>query len=265
MASWENCPAVERVPWLLGGAWVFKGSRVPLYLLFDNLARGVSIDDFALAQGVEKYKLEAVLNYAANEIEQLRLSSNIRKDAPEPKKQPNSLIRIILAKLSIHGVWLLVVWPFLPAFAAALVVYQALDKSVHTAISEKNVHHHLAKAAADGHLHLVEATSNGHYHTYHAAMVALLVATILIVPFVAPAGLSLRTARVLKAIRLGLIASGTLISAYLWVVSDAGTYAWDQTFAALVGSLVLLLILAALGISIMVGGVFGATRITRSY
>ena len=36
--DWETCPAVERNPGKMSGAWVFTGTRVPLYALFENLA-----------------------------------------------------------------------------------------------------------------------------------------------------------------------------------------------------------------------------------
>ncbi len=46
MTIWEKCPAVESVPGRLGGAWVFKGTRVPLSALFTNLESGATVDEF---------------------------------------------------------------------------------------------------------------------------------------------------------------------------------------------------------------------------
>jgi uncharacterized protein (DUF433 family) len=46
MAQWKDCDAVERDPEKLGGAWVFRGPRVPLAALFENLRDGASIDQF---------------------------------------------------------------------------------------------------------------------------------------------------------------------------------------------------------------------------
>ena len=46
MEQWEDCDAVERHPEKLGGAWVFRGTRVPLAALFENLRDGASIDQF---------------------------------------------------------------------------------------------------------------------------------------------------------------------------------------------------------------------------
>ena len=38
------CPAVERVPERVSGAWVFKGTRVPVRALFENLEEGATTD-----------------------------------------------------------------------------------------------------------------------------------------------------------------------------------------------------------------------------
>ena len=64
MTSWETCAAVERHPEKLSGAWVFRGTRVPLSTLFENLKDGASIEQFlAWFPGVEAWKVEAVLDH----------------------------------------------------------------------------------------------------------------------------------------------------------------------------------------------------------
>ena len=40
MTDWERCPAVERRPGKLSGAWTFAGTRVPVSALFENLESG---------------------------------------------------------------------------------------------------------------------------------------------------------------------------------------------------------------------------------
>ncbi len=35
MTDWTTCPAVERKPGKVSGAWVFAGTRVPLFALGD--------------------------------------------------------------------------------------------------------------------------------------------------------------------------------------------------------------------------------------
>src|SRR5215471_3715060 len=46
MLDWSSCPAVERDPDRVSGAWVFRGTRVPVKALFENLESGARIDDF---------------------------------------------------------------------------------------------------------------------------------------------------------------------------------------------------------------------------
>ena len=66
MEQWEDCDAVERHPGKLGGAWVFRGTRVPLAALFENLRDGASIDQFlAWFPGAQRSQVEAVLEHAA--------------------------------------------------------------------------------------------------------------------------------------------------------------------------------------------------------
>ena len=42
--DWSQCPAVERIPGKVSGAWVFRNSRMPVQLVFENLEDGMSID-----------------------------------------------------------------------------------------------------------------------------------------------------------------------------------------------------------------------------
>jgi uncharacterized protein (DUF433 family) len=46
MFDWNECPVVERVPGKVSGAWLFKGARVPVTALFDNLEDGARVKDF---------------------------------------------------------------------------------------------------------------------------------------------------------------------------------------------------------------------------
>ena len=46
MTDWSKCPAVESVPGKVSGNWVFTGTRLPVYALFENLAEGATIYDF---------------------------------------------------------------------------------------------------------------------------------------------------------------------------------------------------------------------------
>jgi uncharacterized protein (DUF433 family) len=46
MLDWSQCTAVERVPGKVGGAWLFKGTRVPVRALFENIEGGARVDEF---------------------------------------------------------------------------------------------------------------------------------------------------------------------------------------------------------------------------
>lgn len=41
-----SCPAVERDPERVSGTWVFRGTRVPLAALFENLEDGALVWQF---------------------------------------------------------------------------------------------------------------------------------------------------------------------------------------------------------------------------
>ena len=54
MLEWNQCAAVERVPGKVSGVWLFKGTRVPVKALFENLEDGADVDDFlAVVSGRE--------------------------------------------------------------------------------------------------------------------------------------------------------------------------------------------------------------------
>jgi len=69
MLDWSQCPAVERSPDRLSGAWVFRGTRVPVKALFENLESGARLEDFlAWFPGVGREQAEAVLEHAARSL-----------------------------------------------------------------------------------------------------------------------------------------------------------------------------------------------------
>ena len=69
MLDWNSCPAVERNPERVSGAWVFKGTRVPVRALFENLEEGASVDDFLeWFPGVGREQVLMVLNHAEKSL-----------------------------------------------------------------------------------------------------------------------------------------------------------------------------------------------------
>ena len=64
MKDWENCDAVERHSGRVSGAWLFRGTRVPVSSLFENLRDGASIEKFLKwFPGVKRSQVEAVLDH----------------------------------------------------------------------------------------------------------------------------------------------------------------------------------------------------------
>ena len=73
--DWSKCPAVESVPEKVSGAWVFKGTRTPVAIVFDNLEDGMTIDDVVAQFPVTREQIKAVLEFAARSL-----------DAPLPRR-----------------------------------------------------------------------------------------------------------------------------------------------------------------------------------
>ena len=62
MDQTHSLDMLERHPDKVSGAWVFKGTRVPVAALFENLQDGASIDQFLdWFPGVSRAQVEAVL------------------------------------------------------------------------------------------------------------------------------------------------------------------------------------------------------------
>ena len=66
MIDWSTCPAAERTPDRVSGAWVFRGTRVPIAALFENLEDGALVSQFVdWFPGVTIEQVRAVLEHAA--------------------------------------------------------------------------------------------------------------------------------------------------------------------------------------------------------
>ena len=69
MLDWNQCSAAERVPGKVSGAWLFRGTRVPIKALFDNLEDGARVDGFLeWFPGVSRQQVEAVLKFAGRSL-----------------------------------------------------------------------------------------------------------------------------------------------------------------------------------------------------
>jgi uncharacterized protein (DUF433 family) len=62
--DWSQCAAVESVPGKLGGAWVLRGTRLPVATVFENL-EDLSIDEVMEQFDVTREEIKALLEFAA--------------------------------------------------------------------------------------------------------------------------------------------------------------------------------------------------------
>lgn len=69
MKDWDQLAAVERNPDVVSGAWVFRGTRVPVAALFENLRDGATVDQFLeWFPGVSRAQVEAVLDHEVHAL-----------------------------------------------------------------------------------------------------------------------------------------------------------------------------------------------------
>jgi uncharacterized protein (DUF433 family) len=67
--DWSDCPEVERDPGKLSGAWVLKGTRMPVAGIFAALAEGASIDDILTwHEGLNREQVRAVVAFAGRTV-----------------------------------------------------------------------------------------------------------------------------------------------------------------------------------------------------
>ena len=68
--DWSQCPAVESVPGKVSGAWVFRGTRMPVATVFAGLEEGMTIKELVETyDGLTREHVEAVLEFAARSPE----------------------------------------------------------------------------------------------------------------------------------------------------------------------------------------------------
>ena len=67
--DWTKCAAVESVPGKVSGAWVFRGTRLPVATIFETLEDGLSIEEIMEQFDVTREQVTAVLDFAARSLE----------------------------------------------------------------------------------------------------------------------------------------------------------------------------------------------------
>ncbi len=67
--DWSQCPAVESVADRRSGAWVFRDTRTPVSVVFDNLEAGASINEIMEWFHLSREQVVAVIDFAARSLE----------------------------------------------------------------------------------------------------------------------------------------------------------------------------------------------------
>jgi uncharacterized protein (DUF433 family) len=67
--DWSQCPAVESIPGKVSGAWVLKGTRTPVQVLFENLEAGMSIDEVIEQFPVTREQIDGLMAFVARSLE----------------------------------------------------------------------------------------------------------------------------------------------------------------------------------------------------
>ena len=87
--DWSQCPAVESIPGKRSGAWVFRDTRTPVSVVFDNLEAGASINEIMEWFHLSHEQVVAVIEFAARSLDALPA-------APRPKGRCSySLITVL--------------------------------------------------------------------------------------------------------------------------------------------------------------------------
>ena len=67
--DWSQCTAVESIPGKVSGAWVFKNTRTPVSVIFENLEDGMTIDEVVEQFPVTREQIKTVLEFAARSLD----------------------------------------------------------------------------------------------------------------------------------------------------------------------------------------------------
>jgi len=69
MLDWSECPAVERFPGKVSGAQLFRGTRVTVSALFENMEDGATVGQFLeWFPGVTRQQAQGVLEFAGQSL-----------------------------------------------------------------------------------------------------------------------------------------------------------------------------------------------------
>jgi len=67
--DWSQCPAVESIPGKVSGAWVFKDTRMPVSLVFENFELGATVEEIMEWHHLTREQIVTVLEFAARSLD----------------------------------------------------------------------------------------------------------------------------------------------------------------------------------------------------
>lgn len=67
--DWSKCPAVESIPGKVSGAWVLRGTRTPVKILFENLEAGMSIEELIEQFPVTREQIDRLMAFIARSLD----------------------------------------------------------------------------------------------------------------------------------------------------------------------------------------------------
>jgi uncharacterized protein (DUF433 family) len=67
--NWSQCQAVESIPGKRSGAWVFRDTRTPVSVVFDNLEVGATINEIMEWFHLSHEQVIAVIEFAARSLD----------------------------------------------------------------------------------------------------------------------------------------------------------------------------------------------------
>jgi len=67
--DWSQCTAVESIPGKVSGAWVLRGTRTPVQVLFENLEAGMSIEEVIQQFPVTREQIDCLMAFIVRSLE----------------------------------------------------------------------------------------------------------------------------------------------------------------------------------------------------
>ena len=67
--DWSQCPAVESIPGKVSGAWVLRGTRTPVKVLFENLEAGMTIEELIERFPMTREQIDSLMAFVARSLD----------------------------------------------------------------------------------------------------------------------------------------------------------------------------------------------------